>query len=304
MSMEAWASRPLSFWPRVFGNVRYDRRVPMTFVKYHGLGNDFVVLDRRAEPHDIDPATVIRLCDRHRGIGADGVLTILSGHGGTAQMVVHNADGSIAEMCGNGLRCVVKYLAETAAYRPEALAVMTGAGLLESAIAYDPTGLVTSVTVAMGPAKLVAPTLPNGGPFVRQRLEGFDELLVTAVSMGNPHCVVLNALPSDAAHLGPALEHHPLFTARTNVEFVRTRTKSEGYGLEVTVWERGVGLTLACGTGACAAVVAAILDERCEADTWVPVKLPGGLLEINVKAGLSEVWLRGPVEKVFEGRAP
>ncbi len=273
-----------------------------TFVKYHGLGNDFIVLDCRADNRDIDPATSRRLCDRHFGIGADGVLTILKTPAGLDQMVVHNADGSVAEMCGNGLRCVVKHLAEASGQHPATLKVSTGAGVLDSAIDWSKEGSVTRVTVAMGPARLESPSLPNGGPVIRQRLEGFDELLVTAVSMGNPHCVLLDTPPSEAAHLGPALEKHPLFVHRTNVELVRSRSAAKGGGLEVTVWERGVGLTLACGTGACAAVVASMLDGRSPADEWVPVELPGGVLEIKVATNLSQVWLRGSVERVYQGQ--
>lgn len=270
-----------------------------TFVKYHGLGNDFVVLDCRADNRDIDAELTKRLCDRHFGIGADGVLTILNDPQGVPQMVVHNADGGIAEMCGNGLRCVVKHLAEAAApQRPDTLVVHTGAGLLESALTWSEVGEVSRVTVAMGPARLEAPSLPFGGPFVQRRLPEFDELLVTAVSMGNPHCVLLDTPPEAALQLGPALERHPLFVQRTNVEFVQPGT---GGGLEVTVWERGVGFTLACGTGACAAVVASILDGRLLANTWVPALLPGGLLEIKVAPDLSQVWLRGPVTRVYEG---
>ena len=273
-----------------------------TFVKYHGLGNDFVVLDCRADNRDLDAETTRRLCGRHVGIGADGVLTILKTPAGLDQMVVHNADGSVAEMCGNGLRCVVKHLAEQNPQRPASLEVATGAGVLESVIDWAQDGTVARVTVAMGPARLEGPMLPYGGPFVRRRLEGFDELLVTAVSMGNPHCVLLETPPSEAAHLGPALEKHPLFVQRTNVEFVKPRSAANGGGLEVAVWERGVGLTLACGTGACAAVVASMLEKRSPADEWVPVQLPGGVLEIKVARDLSQVWLRGTVHRVYQGQ--
>lgn len=268
-----------------------------TFFKYQGLGNDFVVLDRRASGLDLDAATSQRLCDRHFGIGADGVLTILPEPGTAGRMVVHNADGSVAEMCGNGLRCVVKHLAERTEPRPAFLDVATGAGVLRCEVEWGGQG-VERVTVAMGPARLEAGILPNGGRFVRKPIEG---LVGTAVSMGNPHLVLLDVPPAEAGRLGPGLEVHPSFPQRTNVEFVRPR--AEG-GLEVTVWERGVGLTLACGTGACAAVVASALDGRSPFDTWVPVKLPGGLLEIKVAKDLSQVWLKGPVRFVFEGALP
>jgi len=177
------------------------------------------------------------------------------------------------------------------------LRVATGAGVLESEIEWGGQG-VERVTVGMGPARLEAPILPQGGPFVSKPIEG---LVGTAVSMGNPHLVLLDVPPSEAGTLGPSLEVHPWFPQRTNVEFVRPRAAG---GLEVTVWERGVGLTLACGTGACAAVVASALEGRSPFDQWVPVQLPGGLLDIKVAANLTQVWLKGPVGFVFEGTVP
>lgn len=266
------------------------------FFKYHGLGNDFVVLDRRATGLDLDAETSRRLCDRHFGIGADGVLVVLPEPGAAGRMVVHNADGSIAEMCGNGLRCVVKHVAESEAERPSSLAIATGAGVLRCEVEWS-HGQVDRVTVDMGPAKLEDEVLPPG-PFVRQPIEG---LVGTAVSMGNPHLVLLDTPPLEAPRLGAALEHHPSFPNRTNVEFVEAR--AEG-GLRVVVWERGVGITLACGTGACATVAAAALDGRVPFDAWVPVELPGGVLEIRVTNDLSKVLLRGPVRFVFSGTLP
>ncbi len=270
------------------------------FSKYQGLGNDFVVIDCRATGSDVDADFSRRVCDRHFGVGADGVLTILPEPGTAGRMVVHNADGSVAEMCGNGLRCVVKHLAELGSDRPQVLDVATGAGVLRCEIDWGIHG-VERVTVAMGPAHLQAPILPfvPGTPgFVLQPIEGHKG---TAVSLGNPHLVLLDVPPSEAGRLGPGLEVHPLFPQRTNVEFVQPR--AEG-GFEVTVWERGVGLTLACGTGACAVVVAAALDGRCPFGVWVPVQLPGGLLEIKVARDLSQVWLKGPVAFVFAGQVP
>jgi len=268
-----------------------------TFFKYQGLGNDFVVIDRRGTGLDVDAALTRRLCDRHFGIGADGVLAILPEPGTAGRMVVHNADGSIAEMCGNGLRCVVKHLAERGSERAPVMDVATGAGVLRCELGWG-ARTVETVTVSMGKAQLRAPILPHGGPFVQQPLEG---QLATAVSMGNPHCVLLDTPLSEAARLGPLLEVHPLFPSRTNVEFVRPL---EGGGLEVVVWERGVGLTLACGTGACAALVASALAGRSAFDTWTRVRLPGGELELKAAADLSQVWLKGPVAFVFEGALP
>ena len=267
------------------------------FFKYQGLGNDFVVLDRRDSGVDIDADMARRLCHRHFGVGADGVLTILPSPGAAGRMVVHNADGSIAEMCGNGLRCVVKHLAESDPNRPERLSVVTGAGTLACEVGWGAKE-VELITVAMGPARLEAPILPRGGPFIGQPVIG--SRLGTAVSMGNPHLVLLDAPHAEAQTIGPKLEHHALFPERTNVEFVQ-RTSA---GLEVVVWERGVGLTLACGTGACAAVVASALAGQSPFDAWVPVELPGGQLEIKALSDRSQVWLRGPARFVFEGRLP
>ncbi|WP_342375022.1 diaminopimelate epimerase [Myxococcus stipitatus] len=267
--------------------------------KYQGLGNDFVVLDRRRSGMDIDAETSRWMCDRRLGIGADGVLALLPSEQGLARMVVHNADGSIAEMCGNGLRCAVKYLVDHSAEHPGRLDVETGAGVLTCVPGYGDGGVVV-VDISMGPARLVAPNLPSGAtgrPFLDSQLQGYPDLRASAVSMGNPHLVLLDRPLEDAAKLGPELERHPAFKDRTNVEFVRV----EPDGLTVVVWERGCGLTQACGTGACASAVAAVLAGRLPADTWLRVTLPGGDLAIRVPADLSDIRLRGPVAFVFEG---
>ncbi|HYH98783.1 diaminopimelate epimerase [Hyalangium sp.] len=267
--------------------------------KYHGLGNDFVVLDRRQTGVDIDAETSRWLCDRRRGIGADGVLSLLPSTAGVARMVVHNADGSIAEMCGNGLRCAVKYLVDHADSRPERIHVETGAGVLSCVPGYGEAG-VTEVDISMGPARLVAPNLPSGvtgQPFLDAPIPGHSGLRGWAVSMGNPHLVLLDCPLDEAERLGPTLERHPSFQDRTNVEFVRV----DSDGLTVVVWERGCGLTQACGTGACASATAAVLAKRLPADAWMRVTLPGGDLRIRVPSDLSDIRLRGPVAFVFEG---
>ncbi|RKH59443.1 diaminopimelate epimerase [Corallococcus llansteffanensis] len=267
--------------------------------KYHGLGNDFVVLDRRSTGVDIDAEQSRWLCDRRRGIGADGVLALLPSSRGVARMVVHNADGSIAEMCGNGLRCAVKYLVDQSGQHPATLDVETGAGVLACKPGYGDGGVV-GVDISMGPARLVAANLPSGTtgqPFVDAPVPGHPDLRGTAVNMGNPHLVLLDQPLEDAERLGPALEHHPAFPDRTNVEFVRV----DEDGLTVVVWERGCGLTQACGTGACASAVAAVLGKRLPANAWLRVTLPGGDLRIRVPDDLSDIRLRGPVAFVFEG---
>lgn len=267
--------------------------------KYHGLGNDFVVLDRRRTGVDIGADTARWLCDRRLGVGADGVLALLPSSQGIARMVVHNADGSIAEMCGNGLRCAVKYLVDQAGDNPGRVDVETGAGVLSCIPGYGDGGVI-GVDISMGPARLVAPNLPSGPtgrPFLDQPVPGHPELKGSAVSMGNPHLVLLDQPLEDAPRLGPVLEQHPAFGDRTNVEFVRV----EPDGLTVVVWERGCGLTQACGTGACASAVAAVLARRLPSDAWLRVTLPGGDLRIRVPADLSDIRLRGPVAFVFEG---
>ncbi|TSC23410.1 diaminopimelate epimerase [Corallococcus sp. Z5C101001] len=267
--------------------------------KYHGLGNDFVVMDRRGTGLDIDAEQSRWLCDRRRGIGADGVLAILPSSRGLARMVVHNADGSIAEMCGNGLRCAVKYLVDQAPRRPALIDVETGAGVLTCEPGYGDGGVVR-VDISMGPARLVAANLPSGAtgqPFVNAPVPGHADLRGTAVNMGNPHLVLLDQPLEAAERLGPGLERHPAFPDRTNVEFVRV----DEDGLTVVVWERGCGLTQACGTGACASAVAAVLAKRLPSDAWLRVTLPGGDLRIRVPEDLSDIRLRGPVSFVFEG---
>ena len=268
--------------------------------KYEGLGNDFVVLDRRGSGRDVSPAASRALCDRRRGVGADGVLVLLPSRRAAARMVVHNADGSIAEMCGNGLRCVAKHLLDRDPGR-DALEVETGAGVLP-ARARRAGGEVVEVEIELGPARLQAPHLPSGpggGPFVAAPVPGVD-WPGTAVSMGNPHLVLLGAPAEVVAEHGPRLEHLPGFPERTNVEAV----SRAGEGLRVSVWERGSGLTDACGTGAVASVSAAVVAGWVPPEVFVPVELPGGRLSVRVSADLQRTTLRGPARFVFAAELP
>ncbi len=280
------------------------------FFKYHGLGNDFVLLDRRESAADIDAPKAIQLCDRHLGIGADGVLVLLPSRRARARMVVHNADGSIAEMCGNGIRCAAQYLAARAGpsggelSRPredgaERVEIETGAGLL-SCLIHRAGRPVPEVEVSMGSAQLLDPSLPSaktGKPFANQALAGFPGLRGTAVSIGNPHLVLFDSPLDQAPTLGPLIERHSAFPNRTNVEFARI----EPDHVQILVWERGVGLTQACGTGACAVVAAGVHEGRLAPDRWHQVRLPGGSLHIRASADLSSLQMRGPVSFVFEG---
>lgn len=279
----------------------------MRFTKYQGLGNDFVVVDLRrvdsaAAAAIQQPSVVQAVCDRQFGVGADGVLAILDAAGSDARMRVLNADGSEAEMCGNGLRCVVEDLAARGGIAKSEMAIETGAGRLTCTRGND------GVTVAMGAPRLTRAEIPMTGPpgerCVHQPLElpGQPTRYITGVSMGNPHAVLFveagTHLRALAETIGPRIETHPWFPKRTNVELVAVRSRLE---LDVVVWERGVGITLACGTGACAAVVASILNNHCDEATDVRVNLLGGSLRIRVLPGLANVHMHGPAMKVFEG---
>jgi diaminopimelate epimerase len=279
----------------------------MRFAKYHGLGNDFLVVDLRAvPPADAaaaqDPAAVRALCDRQFGVGGDGVLAILHADGADARMRVLNADGSEAEMCGNGLRCVVRELYDRGGITKPELSIETGAGRLVCEVGPD------FVTVSMGAPRLLRREIPMTGPGEERCLEHPLELAaqptraVTCVSMGNPHAITFVGSREEAEHLartvGPFIEHHAWFPQRTNAEFAYVRDPRT---IDLVVWERGCGITLACGTGACATVVAAVVTGRCDEGAPVEVHLPGGTLSIRVLPELANVRMRGPAVHVFDG---
>jgi diaminopimelate epimerase len=271
----------------------------------HGLGNDFVVVDLRSVPAQSaawfdDPQAIVALCDRRLGVGADGVLGLFApsaaGQGALARLRIRNADGSEAEMCGNGLRCVVRYLADSrggAERQDPEVRVETAAGLLRCTLTDD-----NLIEVAMG--------TPRWG-FVQRPFAVSDKIFsLTTVSMGNPHAVMfcddvpsIEALKTLATSYGPSIERHPLFPQRTNVEFVRAVARDR---YSTVVWERGCGITPACGTGACATAVAACLTGRAEPGSWLSVELLGGPLSIRVEPNYSQVYMRGPAVTVFRGQ--
>jgi diaminopimelate epimerase len=283
------------------------------FRKLHGLGNDFIVVDCRADAelaHSLSQPQLARiLCDRRRGIGGDGILPILPAppdSGAYATMVVVNSDGSQAEMCGNGIRCVAKYLGdEDPSLQDEtALEIHTAAGTLNCELTRE-TGLVTQVKVQMGAPKMERELIPmtGAGWFIEQPLEANGRpFSFTAVGMGNPHLIAFvgdgENLRNLACTYGPAFENHPAMPNRTNVEFAAVRDKGD---IDVWVWERGSGLTQACGTGACATLVAAVLTDRAQFNTPTPVHLPGGPLTIEVLPEYGAVWMTGPACDVFSG---
>lgn len=256
---------------------------PLRFAKYEGTGNDFVVLEGEAAA-SFDDRWAPALCDRHFGIGADGVLLVLPPTTAFARgrMRVVNADGSEPEMCGNGLRCVALALAHAG---EERFVVDTGAGPKGCVVSHADAG--ASVTVSMGAVRyLEARTLEVGSARYEAHL----------VDAGNPHAILFGAVPvGERARVGAALELHPAFPNRTNVEFASLGPN----GIDLVVWERGVGFTLACGTGACATVVAAWRTGHL-ADPRVRVALPGGPLWIERGPG-DEVSMTGPARRVFDG---
>lgn len=273
----------------------------MRFSKMHGAGNDFVLVEDLADRLRPDPMMVRAICDRHFGVGADGLIRIAPGAGGDFLMDYYNADGEPAEMCGNGIRCLAKYVADRGLHRGDELAVETRAGLKRLRLFRDEGGRVDRVQVDMGEPALAAADVPvrsDGDPLHEplevegMRLEG------ACLSMGNPHCVIfvddVAAVPLE--RLGPAVEASPKFPARVNAEFAQVLSPGE---IRARVWERGSGPTLACGTGACAVVVAGALRGLTE--RRAAVHLPGGTLEIEWSEADGHVLMTGPVEEVFEG---
>lgn len=273
----------------------------MKFVKMHGLGNDFVIVDSSRERLPPDPAELARrVCHRHFGIGADGLVLVAPGGPDAWHMRIFNPDGSEAEMCGNALRCVARYLYEKKLVAGPRMTVATPAGEMRPEVLLK-DGKVTGVRVDMGVPRLERADIPMLGPpgmVIEEPLAVNGRTWrVTAVSMGNPHCVIFLGPGEDVAleEVGPVLEHHPAFPRRTNVEFVRVLAADR---LEVRVWERGAGPTLACGTGACAALVAAVLTGRTA--RAATVHLPGGDLLVEWGPD-AHVYMTGPAEFVCEG---
>ncbi|MBI4506577.1 MAG: diaminopimelate epimerase [Chloroflexi bacterium] len=277
----------------------------MDFVKMHGLGNDFVVIDGRRYAADW-PRLAVALCDRHFGVGADGFVLVLDSEKADFRKRIYKPDGSEAEMCGNGIRCFAKYVYDEGETRRREVLVETGAGLLPIAIQTDGQGAVVGVTVGMGPPRLRPTEIPvalegQRALDVPLRLDEGIEVRFSAVSMGNPHAVAFLDQPVESfplERIGPQVEHHPLFPRRVNFEVCNVLDRRN---LHVRVWERGAGLTLACGTGACATVVAARVHDL--VDDEVAVRLPGGTLRIAWD-GRDEVRMTGPAVTVFRGAWP
>jgi diaminopimelate epimerase len=286
----------------------------MRFTKMHGCGNDYVFIDGWREA--LPPAETLgplarRMSDRHCGVGSDGLIIVEPpvSHSADARMRMFNSDGSMSEMCGNGLRCAAKLAFDHGHVRQGRVQVETGAGLLPVELIFDGSRCI-GARVEMGRPRLLPSEVPvehaGPGPLLRVDLAydgGRAEAI--AVGMGNPHAVIFvpAAEAADVMRIGPRIETHPLFPRRTNVEFVSVLAGDGMPLLRQRTWERGAGETQACGTGACAATVAAILDRRIAGRTAI-VRLNGGELRVSWPSDDAAVTMEGPAVSVFEGDWP
>ncbi|MEG4282242.1 diaminopimelate epimerase [Microcoleus sp. A006_D1] len=276
--------------------------MPIEFAKYHGLGNDFILIDNRHSSEPVlTPEQAVSMCDRHFGIGADGVIFALPGQNDTDYtMRIFNSDGSEPEMCGNGIRCLAKFIADLEGEKAKTeYRIHTLAGVISPELRSD-----GQVKVDMGLPRLLAAEIPTtlaapDAKVIDVPIEVADKSWsVTCVSMGNPHCITFVDDVSAVAleTVGPVFEHHQAFPQRTNTEFIQVIRSNY---VKMRVWERGAGVTLACGTGACAAVVAGVLVGKCDRTT--AVELPGGVLEIEWAEVSGRIYMTGPAQRVFTG---
>ncbi len=288
----------------------------MHFTKMHGIGNDYIYVDCVTNPPPRNPAELARkISDRHFGVGSDGLILICPSELADVRMRMFNADGSEAQMCGNGIRCVAKYVHDHGLVRKPRLTIETGRGVLTLDLETK-NGKVEQVTVNMGrpifdPKKI--PTTLEGYPPVNVPLVLLDlppfppvsfptqQLRVTCVSMGNPHCVSFVDEITDlmVGYVAPQIETHPAFPERVNVHFVQVHSAEE---VTMRTWERGSGITLACGTGACAVCVAGVLTGR--TGRKLLAHLPGGDLRLHWSETDDHVYMTGPAAEVFSGEWP
>lgn len=272
------------------------------FSKYQAAGNDFIIVDDMEGMIDLTPEQVRLLCDRHFGIGADGLILARPSSEADAYMHFYNPDGSLAEMCGNGIRCFARFLYDNSIVEKTLMKIDSLAGVKEVELFFDKDGAVT-VEVALGRVSFLAreiPTLlvPPNEEVIGAELKAADQTFkVTCVNVGNPHCVIFvkDVDEIDLEKIGPAIENHDAFPKKTNVEFVQVL--STGH-IKVRVWERGAGITLACGTGAVASAAAACRNGFCAAT--MKVDLPGGRLYVSFDEDFNVI-LKGGAEHVFNG---
>ncbi len=271
------------------------------FYKMQGIGNDYIYFDCMHEDLPNPGELSIRLSDRHFGIGGDGVILLRPSQVADCRMSMFNRDGSEGKMCGNGIRCVGKLAHDLGYVKGDSVCIETLSGIKMLALNKDASGKVCSAKVDMGAPVLegsAIPSLIQGKTVVNVPVEADGRTFgATLVSMGNPHCVIFENPDSvGLEHYGPLLENHKIFPERINVEFVRVIDR---YRLKMRVWERGSGETLACGTGACASAVAAVLNGFCDKNTEISVYLLGGELRITYTD--QTVYMEGPATLVFTG---
>lgn len=277
----------------------------MRFTKMHGIGNDYVYVDCFREKINNPSALARKISDRHFGVGSDGLILICPSSIADVQMIMYNADGSQSPMCGNGIRCVGKYIHDKGLTSKTTVSVETLAGVKNLNLHLGNNREVLTVTVDMGVPILTPVDIPvqsDKDAFIEQPVSAAGQVWnITAVSMGNPHGVTfVDALDKlNLSVVGPALEKHRLFPQSCNAEFVEIIDRRT---LKMRVWERGTGETLACGTGACASLVAAVLTERADRDA--DLVLSGGTLHICWEQLSNHVFMTGPAEFVFDGEYP
>lgn len=276
----------------------------LKFTKMQGAGNDYVYVngfDFTITPPQAEKLA-IQLADRHFGIGGDGLVIIDPSDVADAKMRMYNADGTEGNMCGNAIRCVAKYVFDHDIAKKEQLYIDTKSGIKPITVFTD-NDIVHTATVEMGAANFKTSSVPVQTTDKEWINHTFDtahgSYQVTALSMGNPHLVIfaddIHQLP--LSEIGPTFEHHAAFPERINTEFVKVHSNQE---ISMRVWERGSGETLACGTGACAAVAAAVVNNHCLSDTWITVHLLGGDLDIYYTD--DQIYMRGPAVEVFSGQ--
>jgi diaminopimelate epimerase len=284
------------------------------FAKLNGQGNDFIIIDSLDKKYDLSEELIASMCHRHSGIGADGLILVRKSESADFFMDYHNHDGSLAEMCGNGIRCMARFLIEKNLWSGKTVKIDTRAGIKSIEIDYNKiTGSTGDIKVNMGkpvfePQKIPVNAEPVSGAGKSTIISNYPlvvknkEFRINCVSMGNPHCVVfidkeedINRFP---VHIfGPEIEKNPIFPNKTNVEFIKVIDSTEIF---MRVWERGVGETLACGTGACASAVCSIMLDRV-VKPEITVNLSGGNLDIYWEGNNSDVFLKGTVEYTFNG---
>ncbi len=274
----------------------------MKFTKMHGTGNDYVYVDLFEETVN-NPENVTRfISDRHFGIGADGLILIAPSETADCRMIMYNADGLEGEMCGNGIRCVAKYMYDHGRVNRTNISIDTKSGIKYLDLEAD-SGKVRQVTVDMGEVRLIPkeiPILAEGESFIAQPLEvEGTTYTVTCLSVGNPHCVIFTERIDeiDLDTIGPGFEHHPMFPNRINAEFVEV---TDRHNLNMRVWERGTGETASCGTGTCAAAAAAVLNGFCGRNEEIAVHIPGGVL-YDTYFDSGKITMKGPAVEVYQG---